>query len=85
MSRAFIKGIHEEFVAAYLTFDKFHIMKLVNEAVDEVRRSEQKDHPELKKTHVIWLKNEKNHRGFFSRIVSYVLSFFAIRAPPQSG
>lgn len=35
-------------------------MKLVGEAVDEVRIQEQKERPELKKTKYIWLKNEVN-------------------------
>lgn len=39
------------------TFDKFHIMKIINEAVDEVRRQEQKERPELARTRYIWLKN----------------------------
>jgi transposase len=47
MSPAFIKGVGEQFPEAELTFDKFHIVKVVNEAVDKVRREEQKEHPEL--------------------------------------
>jgi transposase len=60
MSPAFIKGVAQYFPAAHLTFDKFHIMKILNEAVDEVRRQEQKDRPELLRTRYIWLKNQKN-------------------------
>ena len=33
MSPAFIKGVRKEFPEAAITFDKFHVMKLVNEAV----------------------------------------------------
>ncbi len=40
--------------------DKFHVMKRVNEAVDEARRTEQVKAPELKKTRYIWLKNEQD-------------------------
>ena len=61
MSPAYIKGLQEEFPKAKLTFDQFHVMKLVNDAVDEVRRQEQKDRPELKGTRYVWLKNEWNH------------------------
>ncbi len=39
MSPAFIKGVKEELPEAKITFDKFHILKLINEAVDEVRRT----------------------------------------------
>ncbi|AKG33877.1 hypothetical protein VK70_04155 [Paenibacillus durus ATCC 35681] len=35
-------------------------MKLINEAVDEFRREEQKEVFELKKTRYVWLKNESN-------------------------
>ena len=41
------KEVKEQFPEAELTFDKFHIMKGVNEAVDKVRCAEQKEHPEL--------------------------------------
>jgi transposase len=60
MSAAFIKGLRENFPAANLTFDPFHVIQLMNEAVDEVRRAEQKNRPELKKTRYSWLRNEKN-------------------------
>lgn len=60
MSPAFIRGVEEYFPDAAITFDKFHYMKLVNEAVDEVRKEEQKQAPELKRTKYIWLKNENN-------------------------
>ena len=60
MSPAFISGVKNQFPSARLTFDKFHIMKIINEAVDEVRRQEQKDHPELTRTRYIWLKNPEN-------------------------
>lgn len=60
MSPAFIRGIEMYFPKAEITFDKFHVMKLVNEAVDEVRKEEQKQQPELKRTKYIWLKNEIN-------------------------
>jgi transposase len=60
MSVAFIRGIEEQFPAAEITFDKFHVMKMANEAVDEVRIAEQKDTPQLKRTKYLWLKNENN-------------------------
>jgi transposase len=60
MSPAFIKGVESEFPKAHITFDKFHVMKLVNEALDQVRRQEQMEQPALKKTRFLWLKNQKN-------------------------
>lgn len=58
MSQAFIKGVQQEFPDAHQTFDRFHVMQLMNEAIDEVRRQEQKSRPELKATRFHWLKNE---------------------------
>ena len=60
MSPAFIKGVSDNFANAHLTFDKFHIMQVINKAVDEVRRQEQQERPELIKTRYIWLKNPQN-------------------------
>lgn len=60
MSAAFIKGIRAQFPQADLTFDNFHLMQLLNKAVDDVRRQEQKDQPELKRTRWVWLKNDWN-------------------------
>ena len=61
MSAAFISGLTEHFPKAQLTFDNFHLMKLLNEAVDQVRRVEQLTHPELKGSRYLWLTNEWNH------------------------
>ena len=60
MSAAFIKGTAAYLPNANITFDKFHAVKIINDAVDLVRRAEQKDRPELKKTRYIWLKNQCN-------------------------
>jgi len=60
MSPAFIKGSKENFSKAKITFDKFHVMKKVNKAVDQVRREEQFNNDLLKKTRYIWLKNPDN-------------------------
>jgi transposase len=58
MSGAFIKGVTDNLTEAQITFDKFHAVKLVNDAVDKVRRAESKDRPELKRSRYLWLKNE---------------------------
>ncbi len=60
MAPGFIAGVEKDFPNARITFDKFHVLKVLNEAVDEVRREEQGLHPELKKTRYIWLKNPEN-------------------------
>jgi len=58
MSGAYIKGITENLTEAEITFDKFHAVKLVNDAVDQVRRAESKDRPQLKYSRYLWLMNE---------------------------
>ena len=60
MSPAFIKGITENLKNAEITFDKFHILKIINEAVDKVRREEAKSQEELKGNRYIFLKNNSN-------------------------
>ena len=60
MSPAFISGIHTEFPDAAITFDKFHVMKIVNEGIDKVRREEVVKNLSLKKTRYIWIKNPDN-------------------------
>lgn len=58
MSPAFIKGLNDNFPHANITFDKFHVIKLINEAIDKTRREEQKNNSELKYTRYLWLKNQ---------------------------
>ena len=58
MSPAFIKGVGEYLPKAEITFDKFHIAKIINEGVDTVRREESKENPLLKGNRYIFLKNE---------------------------
>ena len=60
MSAAFQAGAAEHLPEAAVTFDRFHVIKLANEAVDQVRRDEQKHNPLLKKSRYIWLKNRIN-------------------------
>ncbi len=60
MSPAFIKGVGEQMPEADITFDRFHIQKVVNDGVDEVRREESGQVAGLKKTRYFWLKNPKD-------------------------
>ncbi len=72
MSEAYIKGARKHFPNAELTFDKFHVLKLVADAVDEVRRAESKTRPELKGTRYLWLRKEQtlptNQREHLDRL-----------------
>jgi len=60
MSAAFQAGAARYLPDSTVTFDRFHVIKLANEAVDQVRRDEQKLNPLLKKSRYVWLKNRKN-------------------------
>jgi transposase len=57
MSPAFIKGVAESLPEAAVTFDKFHAVKIINDAVEQVRRAEQKQQGVLRGTRSIWLRN----------------------------
>lgn len=58
MSLGFQKGIRENFPNSSMIIDRFHVIKHANEAVDAVRKKEVKDHPILKGTKYLWLKNK---------------------------
>jgi len=60
MSPAFIKGVADSLPEAAVTFDKFHAVKIINDAVDQVRRAEQKQQGVLRGTRYIWLRNPDN-------------------------
>jgi transposase len=60
MSPAFIKGVNTYLPKAQITFDKFHILKILNEAVNSVRKQEVSTNKLLKGTKYIWLKNYNN-------------------------
>ena len=48
LSPAFISGIKKNFPQAEITFDRFHVVKLLNEAMNKVRQLERLEHDELK-------------------------------------
>lgn len=60
LSPAFIAGAAESFPVAAITFDRFHVVKLLNEAMDKVRRSERLEHDALKGHKYTFLKNREN-------------------------
>jgi transposase len=69
MSPGFIKGTADSLPKAAITFDKFHAVKIINDAVDQVRRTERKVHALLAGTRYLWLRNPDNlserQRGIF--------------------
>lgn len=60
MSGAYRAGLDAHLPDAEITFDRYHVMALVNGAIDEVRRQEQKDTDILKYSRYLFLKNEQN-------------------------
>jgi len=56
MSPAFISGVIENFPDADITFDRFHLKKLLNEAFDKVRQLERKGNDLLKGHKYTFLK-----------------------------
>ena len=57
MYPAFKSGAREYFPKATIVFDKFHVIKMMNDSVDRVRRTESKENHVLKNTRFMWLKN----------------------------
>jgi transposase len=60
MSPAFISGICNSFPAAAITFDRFHTVKVINEAMDKVRKLERAEFAMLKGHKYTFLKQDKN-------------------------
>jgi transposase len=65
----YLKGARENFPDASITFDKFHVSKLLNDAIEKVRRQERRERPELAGSRYIWTKNPENLTpGQFARL-----------------
>ena len=63
MSKAFIKGVKDQLPHAVITFDKFHLIKLMNDALAKVRAEEARLFPEfLKQSRYLFLKNPEDLR-----------------------
>lgn len=61
MSKAFIKGVRKALPNAEITFDPFHLIKHMNDALSKVRAEEAKLFPELMKgSRFAYLKNPEN-------------------------
>jgi transposase len=64
MSKSYQAGARKNAPNAKLVFDKFHVIKMANDAVDEVRRKEMKSVPDdaavMKKQRYVFLKNPGN-------------------------
>lgn len=60
LSPSFIAGAADSFPAAQITFDRFHVVKLLNEAMNQVRIAERKEHDALKGQKYMFLRNRED-------------------------
>ena len=60
MSPAYISGCGQHFPKASITFDRFHVVAVVNKAMDELRRGERKDFALLKGHRYLFLTADKH-------------------------
>ena len=60
MSTSYISAAAEFMAQADIVFDRFHIAKKMNEAVDQIRRQDQREYHGLTNTRYLWLKNYSN-------------------------
>lgn len=60
MYPAFKGGAREYFPNAKIVYDRFHIVKMMNDAIDKVRRKEYQTNKDQGKTRFMWLKNPEN-------------------------
>lgn len=59
MSTAYISGAKKYLPTASVTFDKFHVIKQLNEAIDTVRRNETCAKPLFKRFTIYLVKEPK--------------------------
>ncbi len=57
MYPSYISGAKEYFPDSSIVFDHFHVIKMMNDALDRIRRREAKSNEILKHTRYDWLKN----------------------------
>ncbi len=60
MSPAFISGVRDHLPNAAVTFDRFHVMRVLSDAVDAVRRSEWRSDRTVKGCRYLFLTTPEN-------------------------
>lgn len=76
MSPSFISGTMKHFPKAEIHFDRFHVVKLLNEAMNTVRISERKEHDELKGHKYTFLKNSQSLSDKRKKELSSLIKLF---------
>lgn len=74
MSPAFIRVVEDNLKDAEITFDRYHEMKTINDAVDAVRKRENNEQLVLHKSKYLWLKNHKNLSEAQKTMLNKILS-----------
>jgi transposase len=74
MSPAFISGLIEHFPEANITFDKFHVSKIINKAMDDLRKAERRENEELKGHKYLFLKRDKKLNSEMKECKYYFLT-----------
>jgi transposase len=60
MYPSYISGAKEYFPDSSIVFDHFHVIKMMNETLDRIRRKEARENEILKHTRYDWLKNSSD-------------------------
>jgi transposase len=60
VSPAFQRGVRASLPRACLTWDRYHLASHATKAVDQVRRAEARQRPQLKGTRYVWLKRPEH-------------------------
>lgn len=64
MSTGYIKGMNKYFPDTNITFDRFHVVKMLNESFDKIRKMEAKEHNILKGHKYTFLKSNSRLSEF---------------------
>jgi transposase len=72
MSPAFIKGVENNLPNAAIVFDRFHVTKVINEAVDKVRKAEVEQNPILRNSKYLFLKNRDRLTIYQQQRLEYI-------------
>jgi len=72
MSPAFIRGVEDNLPNAAIVFDRFHVSKILNDAVDRVRKAEVAENPILKNSRYLFLKNRNNLTIYQKQQLEYI-------------
>jgi len=78
LSPSFISGCKNNFPKAQITFDRFHVVKLLNKAMDTVRKLERREHEALKGHKYTFLKKPSNLTGKRAKELESLVQVFPV-------